>query len=313
MKSTIGLEPLFPGQLNVGIATGISDGGLVVGWSAVPVVGGQDQHAVVWEGGTIPQDLGGLQGSRYYLANAVTANGSTIVGESLDAALNLFAVRWQKIGGAWKLDAFPTPDGGNNCRAVDIASDGSVGGSCTYSGFAHAVIWRNGVATDVGRGFAVAINANGQLLGSSCNPDCVVGVWNFRSNPIAFSPLPTLGGASTAVHDINNNGEVVGEGQKPGSGSFHAFVWSAKKGIVELPELPGLTSSGARGINELGQIVGVLGSHGAYWNKGKGYDVGVLTPYDFAAASAINLVGQAVGWSTLTQPDNVRATMWTLK
>jgi probable HAF family extracellular repeat protein len=76
----------------------------------------------------------------------------------------------------------------------------------------------------------------------------------------------------------------------------HAFAW--QNGTTTwLPEL-GYTSSGARGINNSGQIVGLLVSsdgtdRGVLWQNGSATDLGFS-----GVALVINDAGQIAGWST---------------
>lgn len=85
---------------------------------------------------------------------------------------------------------------------------------------AHAVLWENGMPTDLG-----------SLGGSE---------WN----------TPTA---------INKNGDIVGFSDLPGDENglnFHAFLWTASGGMEDLGALPGHAISEALGINDRGLIVG---------------------------------------------------------
>src|SRR3990172_2397494 len=71
--------------------------------------------------------------------------------------------------------------------------------------------------------------------------------------------LGTLGGVGSAPGDINNQGEVVGWAHAS-DGRRRAFVYTTQTGMVDLnavaPLPDGWVARNARGINELGQIVG---------------------------------------------------------
>jgi len=104
-----------------------------------------------------------------------------------------------------------------------------VGGSGTCAAFntislypfqpVHALLWENGIATDLG------------TLGGKLN--------NF-------------------AEAINNNGEVIGGSDLSGDTTSHAFLWTpAKKKMEDLGTLKGDAWSIAIGINDAGQVVGV--------------------------------------------------------
>jgi probable HAF family extracellular repeat protein len=85
---------------------------------------------------------------------------------------------------------------------------------------AHAVLWDDGLAVDLGD------------LGGEA--------WN---TPMA----------------INQRGDVAGFANILGGGGFnaHAFLWTQADGMQDLGTLPGDTISQALGINGLGQVVGL--------------------------------------------------------
>jgi len=69
----------------------------------------------------------------------------------------------------------------------------------------------------------------------------------------------TPGGSSSTAVDVNNADEAVGSLQVAYDGlneTLHAFVWSAKTGLVDLGTLPGATDSEAHAVNDAGWIVG---------------------------------------------------------
>ena len=84
-----------------------------------------------------------------------------------------------------------------------------------------------------------------------------------------------LGGKDSKALDINNKGQVVGEGNIS-SGYDHAFIFTGSGPIEDLNNLidpaSGWTLEDAYGINDLGQIVG-----GGYNSLGQGHAF-LLTP-----------------------------------
>ncbi len=82
----------------------------------------------------------------------------------------------------------------------------------------HALLWQNGVATDLGN----------------------------------------LGGVSNNLaHDINNLGQVVGGSDISGDLTSHAFLWTPGTKMLDLGTVDGDYFSFGLGINDAGQIVGV--------------------------------------------------------
>jgi probable HAF family extracellular repeat protein len=132
----------------------------------------------------------------------------------------------------------------------------------------HAVIWENGVPTDLGNFGGIA--------------------WN----------TPTA---------INNRGEVVGFSDFPGDSAtirnYHAFLWTKDGGMKDLGALPGDTRSIAWGVNNKGQIVGQSsggpnGSRAVIWKSGAPVDLNTLIPsgpLTLTYANDIDDAGQIVG------------------
>jgi probable HAF family extracellular repeat protein len=133
---------------------------------------------------------------------------------------------------------------------------------------AHAVLWENGLPTNIGNLGGVA--------------------WN----------TPTA---------INNQGVVVGFSDLPGdsaaSPNYQAFLWTKAGGMINLGTLSGDAMSIAWGINEQGQVAGQSinadGSSRAFvWQNGVMTDLNTLIapgPLSLVYANDINDLGEIVG------------------
>ncbi len=137
--------------------------------------------------------------------------------------------------------------------------------------------------TDLGPGGAYAINDAGQVVGDSNGPAFL---WN--------SGVTTYLGFTGVPHDVNNSLQVVGDWY---AGWTQAVLWEHGQ-FGALGTLGGPAAS-ARGINDLGQIVG-WADNPARQDRAFLYSGGVMT--DLGAfggpqswAFGINELGQVVG------------------
>ena len=309
VKSVQGLQPYPGSDLNYGKAFGVNDAGLVAGESIVGMSPIAHVHAMVWEGGFYPTDLGTMGGT-YSSAKAIN-NSSTIVGESSSAAGDRHAVMWVKVDGTWQIFDLGKVENSDFTSATDIADDGTVVGYGSTPTGVRSFIWRNGVMSDFGPEVSRAFGVNdlGQVVGMG---DVALQHAVLWSESGGITDLGAVGFAD----DINGSGEVAGY-YVPSPGIAGAFLWTAQKGLRPLGSLGG-TDSYAYAINRTGVIVGQSDiaagpSHAFAWSKGKMLDLGVLPGYTRSAALAINDGSKVVGTSGTENDGEFRATVWTLK
>lgn len=148
------------------------------------------------------------------------------------------------------------------------------------------------------RGATLAVNSAGQVV-SSAGPHAVV--WQ-NGTPT------TLSDAYSSASDLNDNGQIVGQGNvNTTNWQWHAVLWQNGK-ATDLGTLNGNDPgsygySWANAINDVGQVVGSSTTSGwAYdgflWQNGKMIDLGTLGG-GYSTAAGINHSGQVVGWSSV--------------
>jgi probable HAF family extracellular repeat protein len=232
----------FPND-SVSGARGINDAGQVVGFS--------DSRAFLWTNSDGMQDLGTLQPeiNDHSWANAIN-NAGQVVGKSNFS--NTQAFLWTSTGGMQYLGDLP--DGTPTQEAHDINEAGQVVGATNAAG-GSAFLWtESGGAEDLGElpgsGLygtqAWGINDAGEVVGVS------------KGRPFLWtrsSGMQDLG-VSLFPYDINNVGQVVGEGGY--EGVSRASLWTSTGGMQDLGDLPGQQNySYATDINDAGQIIGI--------------------------------------------------------
>jgi probable HAF family extracellular repeat protein len=144
------------------------------------------------------------------------------------------------------IDLNTSTTGGHPITADGINDSGEIVGSADFSSTSgspfNAYLWRGGVATDLGAldggcfSRALAINARGQVVGNSFSPACDFSflhgfLWE-NGSIIALNDVIPAGSALqlVAANDINDRGEIAGEGVPPGvdpssvSTQGHAFL-----------------------------------------------------------------------------------------
>jgi probable HAF family extracellular repeat protein len=232
--------------------------------------------------------------------------------------------------------------GGTLSLASGINNRGWVAGySSEEDQTRHAALWRHGTIEDLGTlggpnsavqwpglnngGMVVGISQTSILdtLGEdwSCaaflpasDRTCVGFVWE---NGV-MEALPTLGGDHGFATGVNDRGQVVGWAEttvedptctQPQVLQFRAVMWEPRNDrMVELPPLPGDSTSAATAINQRGQVVGISGEcdiavgrfsarHAVLWERGQVREIGNLGGVSWHTPMAINERGDVVGFS----------------
>lgn len=134
----------------------------------------------------------------------------------------------------------------------------------------HALLWENGIATDLGN-----LGGEGGLAG---NHACA----------------------------LNDQGQVVGHSDLPNDASFHGFLWTRETGMKDLGTLSGDFASLALGINDGGVVVGAsIGPafstfRAVLWEKGTVTDLNTLVDANpknlyLVQGESINSRGEIIG------------------
>ena len=229
---------------------------------------------------------GGMQGlgylssyaSSYGSANGVSADGSVVVGSSVDANGNDRPFRWTQSGGMVSLGTLTNYPASNQNGASDVSADGSivVGFSTTATG-RTAFRWSSGTgmqslgtlpgAGDGGRelySYAAAISADGTtIVGNGYSANGIEAFrWTSAGGIVGLGDLP--GGIfSSGAMDVSANGAIiVGQGTRTIGGE--AVRWGLGQGIQPIKDL--LIASGvsfnsgwelytATGVSDDGQTI----------------------------------------------------------
>ena len=195
--------------------------------------------------------------------------------------------------------------GGSSSSAFAINNNGQVVGEMGVDNTSGttAFLYENGVVTNLGYlpggeniiggiySTAAAINASGQIAGSSINQSA------FSYSGGQMSALGTLGGLSSQAYGINDAGQIVGTSTQSGYSHNRAFLYS-NGAMTNLGSLGG-DYSVARGINNSGVVTGTSylsdgHEHAFVYSNGTMTDIGTLGGPN-SEAVAINNAGQIVG------------------
>jgi probable HAF family extracellular repeat protein len=227
--------------------------------------------------------LGVLPDGVYSYANAVSADGSVVVGSVFYEGYDPFgeyyfyerAFRWTASGGMQDL--------------------GTLGG--TWS-------WANAVSADGAVVVGAAENVAGQFRAFR---------WTASGG---MQDLGTLGGGDSDARGVSADGAVVVGGARNAAGQWRAFRWTASGGMQDLGTLGG-GDSDARGVSADGAVV-VGWSYNTAWHQrafrwtasGGMQDLGTLGG-DGSWAWGVSADGAVVVGAALNAAGRWRAFRWT--
>lgn len=215
------------------VALFINDRGQVAGLSLLDskvnaTTGYPTIHPFLWKNGEM-KDLGTIGGTWVYQLNHLNGSGELVGGMATagDTIIHPFLWDGKKLRDIGTL-------GGSFGNAISVNEAGTVVGIATNRAEDyHAFVWKHGVMIDLGVAagdqcsIAFAINASGQIVGSSgtCS--------NFARNALLWDRgelinlnafVPTASGVQlTEAVNINDRGELAVQGVLP-NGELHAFL-----------------------------------------------------------------------------------------
>jgi uncharacterized membrane protein len=189
---------------------------------------------------------------------------------------------------AYSLTLLPPLPGTSESQAQAINSSGAIAGYSMINGQPEATEWVNGQPTDLGPGFAMAINDKGAMAGFMPGPggnDQNVALFWASASSTAVA-IPTFTGFDASLASgIDADGTVVGiafESFDPSQ--EEAWEWTPQAGITAIPQL-----LEAFGISK-GKIVGI----------GTNFDATVVTVAGGTPTSTdLGVGGDALGINSL--------------
>lgn len=263
---TLHVIPALPGSESV-IPYGVSaDGSRVVGTSFLP--GGDADRGFVW---TLAGGSQAVVGAPVSFANAISGDGSTVVGFGFDNDFNVSGYSYRN--GTMTLTG--SLDGtGFNANANAVSFDGSV------------------------------------VVGQSDSTDGP-GQRAFRwTSAGGIQSLGTLAGGTYSIAlGVSGDGTVI-VGNSGSQGDGRAFRWTQADGMKALPSLPGSTFDGVYGISSDGSIIaGSSKGQAVRWQNGLVEPLGLSAGLQYSSASSINANGQVIGGVAID--NDPKAFIWT--
>jgi len=309
----------FGGTTSIPLA--MNAAGQVTGWALL--ASGQE-HAYIYDG-AVMTDLEALGGT--YSEGLGINNHGQVVGLATrvpgPTPPNPYYPFFYSAGVMTDLGSLPGGDGGQVGFINDAGQMAGVACTttnplvCLGQGVFHAILYSNGVLTDLGTLGGVSsrsrgLNNAGQVTGISTVSPLSSASHAFLYSDGVMTDLGTLGGTNSEVRPlatvINDAGQIAGFSQLPGNVAQHAFLYSG--GLMTDVGTLGGTISQSTGINNNGQVTGYsritptsTATHAFLYSGGVLADLNNLIPantgWTLQQANAINDHRQITGFGLI--------------
>ncbi len=296
-----------------------ADGAIIAAHSIFPSSVPQTQ-ATVWtaSGGiTALGDLPGGSTSSGSIANAISADGSVVVGYGTadgrpipgggSTAFTREAFRWTAATGLVSLGVLPGSHLGTDARAVSADGSVIVGETTNAAGFPEAFRWTAatgiqslGFLPSCDRSTATGVSADGSVIVGYCiGTDFISRAfrWTAAGGMVELGALPS-GYVFSRANAISADGQViVGQLATGGSSSANreAFRWTQSGGYVVLGDLPGMqVHSDALAVSADGSVVVGYANGATFADSSFMWDA---TNGLRSLRTLLTAAGKATGWS----------------
>jgi probable HAF family extracellular repeat protein len=230
----VSLGNLPDGSLRQTSALSVSaDGSVIVGYGD-PGSGWDNYKNFRWTQSTGMASLGSLNGATHNIAFGVSADGSVVVGDSVQQAF-----RWTQSGGITGLGFL---SGQTNSSAVDVSADGSVVvGSSSNPGNEQAFRWtQSGGMVGLGYlsvgsySFSNAVSPDGSVVVGTCGTSSgdLAFRWTQSTGMVSIGKLP--GRITTHPSGVSSNGAVIVGSSYTDMTHGEAFIWDSAHGMRAL-------------------------------------------------------------------------------
>jgi uncharacterized membrane protein len=274
----LGTLPSSNSNINPGGSTGvgINNAGQATGTASIGVNTNSVTHSFFWNGSTL-SDIDSPSSTSTIIASAINAGG-TIAGTTESGT----AFTWTSGGG---FSPLATPGGKVDASAFGINAAGDVVGQATdESGeIVAGVVWRSGgantlliPANSLFFSTAKGINSSRTIVGNSFSDPTtqIATVWTYNSGTDSWTAqsIGALGGGTSSAAAINNAGDIVGQSPRGSGHGIGAVLWHpGDTSPTDLDPTDSLGNTFAEGINSSNDVVGDIGSHGAFiWDSADG-------------------------------------------
>jgi probable extracellular repeat, HAF family len=250
------LPPVPGGYVDWVRAHDINASGVIVGRSSDASLA---HHCVLWQGTTLIRDLGFIGSGNFCEAYGINDLGDIVGNANTVSGGQPRGFLWRN-GSFTDLGSLIGPSAGAS-TAVDINNSGLIAGT---SNGGIAVVWRNGVietlpalAGGTTYNFVTDVNNNGDVVGYGQSPSGV-----HLDTPILWRGGTAIdlgrwpGGTFSVAYGMNDNGQIVGEGNLVDGGPVHALMWTVGTTPTQANTAPvvNLAATSATTINRGGSI-----------------------------------------------------------